>query len=71
VRRGKNPLDAQEIQDRAFAAPVLPPGETVWGFFYFQARYRENGILYITGLTEAATGNELFFMEVPVSAGLP
>lgn len=69
VRRGKNPLDAQEIQDRAFAAPILPPGETAWGFFYFQALYRENAILYITGLTEAGTGNELFFMEVPVNAG--
>lgn len=69
VRRGKNPLDAQEIQDRAFAAPILPPGETAWGFFYFQALYRENAMLYITGLTEAGTGNELFFMEVPVNAG--
>ncbi len=69
VRRGKNPLDAQEIQDRAFAAPILPPGDTASGFFYFQARFRENAILYITGLVEAGTGNELFFMEVPVNAG--
>jgi hypothetical protein len=70
VRRSKNPLDAQEIQDRAFAAPMLPPGDFAWGFFYFQARYRENAILYITGLTEAGTGNELFFMEVPVNNGV-
>jgi hypothetical protein len=70
VRRGRNPLDAQEIQDRAFAAPMLPPGEVAWGFFYFQALYRENAILYITGLTEAGTGNELFFMEVPVNNGV-
>lgn len=69
VKRGKNPLDAQEIQDRAFAAPMLPPGELAWGFFYFQALYRENAILYITGLAEAGTGEELFFMEVPVNNG--
>lgn len=69
VRRGKNPLEAQEIQDRAFLAPILPPGETASGFFYFQALYRENAILYITGLEEAGTRQELFFMEVPVNNG--
>jgi len=69
VRRSKNPLDAQEIQDRAFAAPILPPGETATGFFYFQALYRENAQLYITGLSEAGTNQELFFMEVPVDNG--
>lgn len=69
VRRGKNTLEAPEIQERAFLAPILPPGETASGFFYFQGLYRENAILYITGLEEAGTRQELFFMEVPVNNG--
>lgn len=69
VRRKKNPLDAQEIQDRAFAAKMLPPGEIATGFFYFQALYRENAILYITGIKDPATGQDLFFIEVPVNNG--
>jgi len=32
----KNPLDAWEIEGRAFAAQMLPPGQTASGFFYFQ-----------------------------------
>lgn len=69
VRRKKNPLDAEQIQERAFAARMLPPGETAYGFVYFQALYRENAILYITGIREPATGQELFYMEVPVNHG--
>ena len=69
VRRKKNPLDAQEIQDRAFAARMLPPGELATGFLYFHALYRENAILYITGIKDPATGKDLFFVEVPVNNG--
>lgn len=69
VRRRKNPLNATEIQDRAFAARMLPPGETATGFLYFQALYRENAILYITGMKDPSTGQDLFFVEVPVSDG--
>jgi hypothetical protein len=69
VRRGKNTLEAREIQELAFMAPVLPPGETASGFFYFQGLYRENAILFITGLKEAGSGQELFYMEVPVNNG--
>ena len=69
VRRQKNPLNAQEIQDRAFAARMLPPGEMATGFLYFQTLYRENAILYITGIKDPATGQDLFFIEVPVNNG--
>jgi hypothetical protein len=69
IRRKKNPLNAQEIQDRAFAARMLPPGEIAYGFFYFQSLYRENAILYITGIKDPATGQDLFFIEVPVNNG--
>lgn len=69
IRRKKNPLNAQQIQDRAFAARMLPPGEIAYGFFYFQSLYRENAILYITGIKDPATGQDLFFIEVPVNNG--
>jgi hypothetical protein len=69
IRRKKNPLDAAQIQDRAFVARMLPPGELAYGFVYFQALYRENAILYITGIREPATGQDLFFMEIPVNNG--
>ena len=34
----KNPLDAWEIEGRAFSAQILPPGQSASGFFYFQTR---------------------------------
>jgi hypothetical protein len=62
----KNPLNAWEIEGRAFAARMLSAGETASGFFYFQAPYRTGSILYITGVQEAATHRELFFFEIPL-----
>jgi len=66
LSRRKNPLDAWEIEGRAFAARALPPRQTASGFFYFQAPYRKGSILYITGLREAGSGRELFFIEIPL-----
>lgn len=63
----KNPLAAPEIQERAFVAKMLPPNDSAGGFVYFDAEYRGQAKLLITGLTEAATGQELFFFEVPIS----
>ena len=34
----KNPLDAWEIEGRAFAAQMLPAGQSASGFFYFRDR---------------------------------
>ncbi len=62
----KNPLNAWEIEGRAFSARMLPPGETASGFVYFQAPFRSGSVLYITGVQEAATRRELFFFEIPL-----
>ncbi|MFN7921333.1 MAG: hypothetical protein U0Q16_14625 [Bryobacteraceae bacterium] len=62
----KNPLAALEIEGRAFAAKMLPPGDQANGFFYFQVDHRPGAILYVTGISEAATGKELFYIEVPL-----
>jgi hypothetical protein len=62
----KNPLSAVEIESRAFAAKMLPPGESAHGFLYFHLTHRPGSILYITGIEEAGTGKELFFVEIPL-----
>ncbi|MEZ5403098.1 MAG: hypothetical protein R2729_25690 [Bryobacteraceae bacterium] len=67
LQRGKkNPLAAEEIEGRAFVAKMLPPGESAHGFFYFTSGHESGAMLYVTGIEEAATGNELFYMEIPL-----
>jgi len=66
IRGKKNPLDAWEIEGRAFSAQMLPPGQTASGFFYFQVDPQQKGSVYINGLTEARSGKELFYFEVPL-----
>jgi hypothetical protein len=63
----KNPLDAWEIEGRAFAAKMLPPGQSASGFFYFRTGLQHGATIYLNGLTEAATGKELFYFEIPLS----
>ncbi len=66
IGKSKNPLTAWEIGGRAFAAKMLPPGESASGFLYFQAPSRPGARLYITGLQEAPTRRELFYFEIPL-----
>ncbi len=46
---------------------MLPAGESAHGFFYFQAIHKPGAKLYVTGLREAATNNDLFYFEIPLS----
>jgi len=62
----KNPLAVWEIEGRAFAAKMLPPGESASGFFYFQADHRTQATVFVNGLREAASGEELFYFEIPI-----
>ncbi len=66
-RSNKNPLSDWEIEGRAFAAKICPPGETVSGFFYFQTGHRSNASLILQGIDEAGTGRELFYFEIPLA----
>jgi hypothetical protein len=66
VRGKKNPLDAWEIDGRAFSAQMLPPGQTASGFFYFRIDSEPKASVYINGLVEARSGKELFYFEVPL-----
>jgi hypothetical protein len=68
VGPGKNPLAAPEIEVRAFSAKVIPAGDTASGFVYFQTDVASAGAqLYITGLTDAVTGKDILYFEIPLS----
>jgi hypothetical protein len=67
LKTKKNPLDAWEIEGRAFAAQMLPPGNSASGFFYFQTPLQPKATIYVSGLAEAQTGKELLYFEI----GLP
>jgi len=62
----KDPLEAWEVQGRAFLVQMLPPHESAHGFVYFRTPHTDGAILYIRGIREAATGQELFFLEIPL-----
>ena len=65
-RPKKNPLDAWEIEGRAFAAKMLPPGNTASGFFYFQTDLESGATIYLSGLSEAESGRQLLYFEIPL-----
>lgn len=66
VSRNKNPLSAWEIEGRAWTAKMIPPGESASGFFYFQTGHRPGSMLYMTGISEAGSGQEIFYFEIPL-----
>src|SRR5580698_2036343 len=64
----KGPLNTDEITTRAFAAKMLPAGESAFGFFYFQTPHMPCSKIYLTGLKDATTGKDYFYFEVPIDA---
>jgi hypothetical protein len=65
-RQKKGPLDTLEITGRAFSAKLLPAGDSVNGFFYFQVEHKPGTKLYLTGIKDAATGQDYFYFEIPL-----
>ena len=64
----KNPLDEWEIEGRAFSAKVIPPGQSASGFIYFQTPETSAAAsVYVAGLTNAVSGKEVFYFEIPLS----
>ncbi|MGH9675186.1 MAG: hypothetical protein ACRD44_18600 [Bryobacteraceae bacterium] len=63
-RTPKSPLDIWEIEGMAFSVRMLPARESAHGFFYYQVKHRSGSKLLLTGMREARTGKELFFMEI-------
>ncbi|MGA8027885.1 MAG: hypothetical protein WB992_12135 [Bryobacteraceae bacterium] len=62
----KNPLNAPEIVTRAFSAKMLPPGDSASGFFYFEARPEPGDKIYLNGLRDARSGQEILYFEFPL-----
>lgn len=63
----KNPLTEWEVEGRAFSAKMIPPGQSASGFVYFQAPTNSDAAsVYISGLMNATTNNELYYFEVPL-----
>ncbi len=66
VSRNKSPWKGGEIDVREFSAKMLPPGQQASGFFYFQSGNRRGSKLYLTGITEAGSGKEIFYFDIPL-----
>lgn len=64
TRKPKNKLEAWEVTGRAFTAKMIPPGESVSGFFYFQVPKESGARIYLTGLSDANTRKDLFYFEI-------
>jgi|SRR5665213_144407 len=62
----KGPLNTPEIVNRALSVKLVPNGESVYGFFYFEAQHRPGSKLYLTGLSDASTGKEYFYFDLPL-----
>jgi hypothetical protein len=68
VRKGKSPLGEWEIEGRALSAKMIPAGQSASGFVYFQTpSTSEAATVYISGIVNAATNNELIYFEIPVN----
>jgi hypothetical protein len=67
-RTPKNPLAEWEIEGRAFAAKMVPAGQSASGFVYFQTPQSSAAAsVYISGLEDPVSGKELYFFEIPMS----
>lgn len=71
IGRGHKPKDLFELNERAFAAPIVEAGERVYGFFYFRVPrdLLPGARVYITGLRDARTGKDLLYFEIGLQAG--
>jgi len=68
TRPPKNPLAEWEIEGRAFAAKVIPAGQSASGFVYFQVPQSSAAArVYVSGLEDPVTGKELYYFEIPMS----
>lgn len=58
-----NRLNAPQIVERAFSAKMLPPGDSASGFFYFEAKIEAGDKIYLNGLRDARSGEEILYFE--------
>ena len=61
--RRKHSLNSAQSVERAFSAKMLPPGDSASGFFYFEAKPETGDKLYLNGLRDTPSGNEIMYFE--------
>jgi hypothetical protein len=61
-----NPLASPEVAERAFSAKMLPPKDSANGFFFFEARSEPGDKLYVSGIRDARSGQEIMYFEFPL-----
>ena len=69
-KQKKNPLADWTIEGRAFAARMIPPGQSASGFFYFQTGFQRSATLVLNGMKNARSGEQLFYFEIPLADAL-
>jgi len=63
VKTGKKPATA--VTQQELLVKMVPPGETIGGFIYFDNAPRPAGsTIYVNGLKWASTGKELLYFEI-------
>ncbi len=66
----KGPLADEVIIQRAFNAPVVAPHSSASGFFYYLTGSDPDPVpgsrIYISGLRNLSSGEELFYFEIPL-----
>ncbi len=55
------------IDERAFAARMLAPGESASGFIYFLTEYHGGVTITISGLRDSVAQKDLFYTEIPLT----
>lgn len=60
----KQPLTGSSLEERAFAAKLIPAGDSASGFYYFEAPADPDLTLYLNGFKERPSGHELFYFEI-------
>ncbi len=63
----KNPFNNLSIVERAFSAKMLAPGDSANGFLYFEARTEPGDKLYLNGMRDARSRQELLYFEFPLA----
>jgi len=61
-----NPFASPEVTDRIFSAKMLPPKDSANGFFFFEARPEPGDKLYVSGIKDARSGEEILYFEFPL-----
>ncbi len=62
----RNPLTSPELVTRAFAAKMLPSGDSASGFFYFEAKPEPGDKVYVNGVRDTPNGDEIMYFEFPI-----